>query len=181
MQFEKTFKFMKEILIVDKTTFFNFTTQSFFIFIGVGLVPAGLAIWSAANLLFESLRIEGVPFFVHWFSLVISLWFIILSGIIAYLDSLSSYTVKNRGTGSFVSLRNIPNAHGDQSLCCICLDMFKETTDLVLLNDCRHAFHLRCLQAWLRQKRDCPYCRSSIGFPFKIFSNFAMHHIAESS
>ena len=45
--------------------------------------------------------------------------------------------------------------------CCICLDRFSEGDRLSRL-PCYHRFHPPCLQPWLQNCGDCPYCRAII-------------------
>ena len=57
---------------------------------------------------------------------------------------------------------NITSLEGvltDDDNCSICLELL--TSDLVLINNCRHIFHRNCLTYWARVNRNCPLCRSS--------------------
>lgn len=45
--------------------------------------------------------------------------------------------------------------------CCICLERFLEGDRLFQL-PCYHRFHPSCLEPWLQNRGDCPYCRASI-------------------
>ncbi|PWZ17486.1 RING-H2 finger protein ATL68 [Zea mays] len=45
--------------------------------------------------------------------------------------------------------------------CSICLCEYKEGEMLRVMPECRHRFHLTCLDAWLRRSASCPVCRSS--------------------
>ncbi|KAI5057153.1 hypothetical protein GOP47_0027168 [Adiantum capillus-veneris] len=47
------------------------------------------------------------------------------------------------------------------SCCPICLADYGEGHTLRLLPDCGHAFHVHCIDAWLRLHVSCPVCRSS--------------------
>ena len=31
-----------------------------------------------------------------------------------------------------------------------------------MLTPCHHLFHTKCLELWLEQKNECPYCRQKI-------------------
>ncbi|KAF8413251.1 hypothetical protein HHK36_001227 [Tetracentron sinense] len=50
--------------------------------------------------------------------------------------------------------------NGD-SLCSICLCDYKDGEMLRMMPDCRHFFHLCCIDAWLRLSGSCPVCRNS--------------------
>ncbi|MQM04956.1 hypothetical protein Taro_037760 [Colocasia esculenta] len=48
------------------------------------------------------------------------------------------------------------------SLCCsICLADYKDADVLRRLPDCKHLFHLKCVDPWLRLHPTCPVCRTS--------------------
>ncbi|KAM1735625.1 hypothetical protein ACFX12_014076 [Malus domestica] len=47
------------------------------------------------------------------------------------------------------------------SCCSICLADYKNSDMLRLLPDCRHLFHLKCIDPWLRLNPTCPVCRTS--------------------
>ncbi|KAI0312456.1 hypothetical protein OF83DRAFT_646714 [Amylostereum chailletii] len=47
--------------------------------------------------------------------------------------------------------------------CGICLSQFKDSESASLLPKCQHAFHEKCISAWLRRgNRACPMCRESL-------------------
>lgn len=46
--------------------------------------------------------------------------------------------------------------------CPVCLSEFKENESLRLLPKCNHAFHLPCIDTWLKSHSSCPLCRSNI-------------------
>ncbi|KAL0461364.1 UNVERIFIED_CONTAM: RING-H2 finger protein ATL54 [Sesamum latifolium] len=43
--------------------------------------------------------------------------------------------------------------------CSICLNEFQENESLRLLPKCSHAFHVMCIDTWLRSHKNCPVCR----------------------
>ncbi|KAJ4953447.1 hypothetical protein NE237_030279 [Protea cynaroides] len=47
------------------------------------------------------------------------------------------------------------------SMCSICLCDYKDGEMLRMMPDCRHLFHLCCIDAWLRLNASCPVCRNS--------------------
>lgn len=47
------------------------------------------------------------------------------------------------------------------SVCAICLCEYKDADMLRMLPDCRHFFHLTCVDEWLRLNASCPVCRNS--------------------
>lgn len=46
--------------------------------------------------------------------------------------------------------------------CSVCLNEFRENETLRLLPKCNHAFHIPCIDTWLRSHINCPLCRSHI-------------------
>ncbi|XP_021833387.1 RING-H2 finger protein ATL52-like [Prunus avium] len=46
--------------------------------------------------------------------------------------------------------------------CSVCLSEFKEDESLRLLPKCSHAFHIPCIDTWLRSHKNCPLCRAPI-------------------
>ncbi|XP_073136459.1 putative RING-H2 finger protein ATL71 [Henckelia pumila] len=53
--------------------------------------------------------------------------------------------------------------HKDSTAACcsICLADYKNSDVLRVLPDCRHLFHLKCVDPWLRSHPTCPVCRTS--------------------
>ncbi|KAG4922493.1 hypothetical protein JHK86_051306 [Glycine max] len=52
--------------------------------------------------------------------------------------------------------RNIIN-----TTCSICLCEYKDSEMLRMMPECRHYFHLCCLDSWLKLNGSCPVCRNS--------------------
>ncbi|KAA8536427.1 hypothetical protein F0562_028905 [Nyssa sinensis] len=46
--------------------------------------------------------------------------------------------------------------------CSVCLSEFQEDETLRLLPKCNHAFHIPCIDTWLRSHTNCPMCRAGI-------------------
>lgn len=46
--------------------------------------------------------------------------------------------------------------------CSVCLSEFQEGESLRLLPKCSHAFHLPCIDIWLKSHSNCPLCRAGI-------------------
>ncbi|CAL9753214.1 unnamed protein product [Musa acuminata subsp. burmannicoides] len=73
----------------------------------------------------------------------------------ALIDSLPLFSLAS-------SLAVLPKSSPD---CAVCLYPFRPHDELRLLPACRHAFHSRCVDPWLRSTPSCPLCRSSIALP----------------
>lgn len=50
----------------------------------------------------------------------------------------------------------------DGTDCSVCLGEFREEESLRLLPKCSHAFHVQCIDTWLRSHSNCPLCRANI-------------------
>ncbi|KAK6142775.1 hypothetical protein DH2020_023123 [Rehmannia glutinosa] len=50
---------------------------------------------------------------------------------------------------------------GNDTVCSICLCEYREAEMLRMLPDCRHCFHVMCVDAWLKLNASCPVCRNS--------------------
>ncbi|EPS65602.1 hypothetical protein M569_09181, partial [Genlisea aurea] len=50
----------------------------------------------------------------------------------------------------------------DGTECAVCLGEFQQDEALRLLPKCRHAFHLPCIDTWLKSHPSCPICRGNI-------------------
>lgn len=50
----------------------------------------------------------------------------------------------------------------ERNECAVCLSEFQENESLRLLPKCDHAFHLPCIDTWLRTHSNCPLCRASV-------------------
>ncbi|KAJ9129299.1 hypothetical protein P3X46_033896 [Hevea brasiliensis] len=46
--------------------------------------------------------------------------------------------------------------------CSVCLNEFQDDESLRLLPKCSHAFHIPCIDTWLRSHKNCPLCRAPI-------------------
>lgn len=46
--------------------------------------------------------------------------------------------------------------------CSVCLNEFQEDERVRLLPKCSHAFHIPCIDTWLRSHTNCPMCRAPI-------------------
>ncbi|MBA0862831.1 hypothetical protein Goshw_013377 [Gossypium schwendimanii] len=47
------------------------------------------------------------------------------------------------------------------TICSICLCEYRESEMLRMMPECRHCFHVTCIDAWLKLNGSCPVCRNS--------------------
>ncbi|KAI3513719.1 hypothetical protein L1887_21058 [Cichorium endivia] len=50
----------------------------------------------------------------------------------------------------------------DGTDCSVCLSEFQDDETLRLLPKCNHAFHIPCIDTWLRSHTNCPLCRAGV-------------------
>ncbi|XP_052208853.1 E3 ubiquitin-protein ligase Os04g0590900-like [Diospyros lotus] len=50
----------------------------------------------------------------------------------------------------------------DGTDCPVCLSEFQDSESLRLLPKCSHAFHVACIDTWLKSHSNCPLCRANI-------------------
>ncbi|KAG6605626.1 RING-H2 finger protein ATL79, partial [Cucurbita argyrosperma subsp. argyrosperma] len=50
---------------------------------------------------------------------------------------------------------------GAEAECTICLTEFSEGEEIRVLTNCKHGFHVQCIQKWLILHSSCPTCRRS--------------------
>ena len=46
-----------------------------------------------------------------------------------------------------------------ESSCCICLESFRKGEKINTLPNCKHSFHLECIDIWMTGHDTCPICR----------------------
>ncbi|KAJ3686295.1 hypothetical protein LUZ61_015459 [Rhynchospora tenuis] len=62
--------------------------------------------------------------------------------------------------------RDIQHSHGTSggwAQCAICLSFLEEGEMARQLPECKHLFHVECIDKWLNSHATCPLCRSSVG------------------
>ncbi|CAN0913421.1 RING-H2 finger protein ATL52 [Linum grandiflorum] len=83
-------------------------------------------------------------------------------------NSSSWMTSGASGLGeSVIKSITVLNYHKDGGVvegsdCSVCLSEFEEEEKVRLLPKCRHAFHVPCIDAWLKSHATCPLCRANI-------------------
>ncbi|KAG9155861.1 hypothetical protein Leryth_004113, partial [Lithospermum erythrorhizon] len=61
----------------------------------------------------------------------------------------------------FIYSKKLRSFVGNETMCPICLCEYRESEMLRMLPDCRHYFHVTCVDAWLKLNATCPVCRNS--------------------
>ena len=52
-----------------------------------------------------------------------------------------------------------------EDVCPICLGPYTGTLAWVMCPTCERVFHESCVEAWLRRRHTCPFCRSLVKMP----------------
>ncbi|KAJ8772237.1 hypothetical protein K2173_027414 [Erythroxylum novogranatense] len=79
------------------------------------------------------------------------IWFITTTGLQqSVINSITIFKYK-KGDGLI-----------DSTDCSVCLSEFQQDETLRLLPKCSHAFHISCIDTWLRSHTNCPMCRAHI-------------------
>jgi len=60
-------------------------------------------------------------------------------------------------------------ASEQELICSICLTEFQEQEKIINLPICTHHFHKKCIQEWLKEHKECPYCRADIRANLKLW------------
>ncbi|CAA7034470.1 unnamed protein product [Microthlaspi erraticum] len=93
--------------------------------------------------------------------------------------------VSSRGLDPAV-LRSLPvftfsdATHKDPIECAVCLSEFEESESGRVLPNCKHTFHVDCIDMWFHSHSTCPLCRSLVE-PFagnEILATAAEEHVA---
>ncbi|KNA13717.1 hypothetical protein SOVF_113880 [Spinacia oleracea] len=85
-------------------------------------------------------------------------WFVTTTGLDEGL--IKSITIFKYKKGD--CLIGSSGSRNGESDCSVCLGEFVEDDDLRLLPKCNHAFHVSCIDTWLRSHSNCPLCRANI-------------------
>ncbi|XP_031127644.1 RING-H2 finger protein ATL54-like [Ipomoea triloba] len=51
---------------------------------------------------------------------------------------------------------------GKPAECAVCLNIFQAEDNLRIMPKCNHAFHVSCIDTWLKSHQNCPVCRAVI-------------------
>ncbi|XP_049350385.1 RING-H2 finger protein ATL54-like [Solanum verrucosum] len=65
---------------------------------------------------------------------------------------------------STITIRKYKRGEGliEGTECSVCLSEFREDETFKILPKCNHAFHVPCIDTWLKSHTNCPICRASI-------------------
>ncbi|KAM6557541.1 hypothetical protein CsatB_004560 [Cannabis sativa] len=78
-------------------------------------------------------------------------WHVVTNGLDEALIKSITVCKYNKGDG-FI----------DGTDCSVCLNEFQEEESVRLLPKCNHAFHIQCIDTWLRSHSNCPLCRAQV-------------------
>ncbi|GLT91960.1 hypothetical protein SLE2022_098210 [Rubroshorea leprosula] len=67
---------------------------------------------------------------------------------------------------SAAELEKLPKVTGKELVigpeCAVCLDEIEADQPARLIPGCNHGFHLQCVDTWLSEHTDCPFCRTKL-------------------
>ena len=69
--------------------------------------------------------------------------------------------ISSEGTNFEINNNNFIRINEDSKSCIICFYDYKEDDQIKLLG-CKHYYHKKCIDAWLKISPTCPTCRKSI-------------------
>lgn len=61
---------------------------------------------------------------------------------------------------------------GESIFCSICQDDCKEGERIRSFYECSHAYHSKCIDNWLFEKKSCPTCRKEFQIPKEVVLNY---------
>lgn len=64
--------------------------------------------------------------------------------------------------------------------CSVCLTEFEDGDELRLLPKCSHAFHVSCIDTWLRSHKNCPICRAPVVNDAMVAGTFSSRRLGSS-
>ncbi|KAH7576139.1 hypothetical protein ACOSQ2_003913 [Xanthoceras sorbifolium] len=62
-----------------------------------------------------------------------------------------------------LTFRRNPNRK-DAAFCAVCLEGIAEGEKFRRLPECKHCFHVECIDAWFQSRSTCPLCRNDVAF-----------------
>ncbi|XP_048130706.1 NEP1-interacting protein 1-like [Rhodamnia argentea] len=68
----------------------------------------------------------------------------------------------NRFRKIIITEDHLMDSSGNRNSCSICLRDFECRDVARRLRDCRHLFHLHCIDKWISKQRSCPLCGSTV-------------------
>ena len=73
-----------------------------------------------------------------------------------------SMSIKNKGVKKISQIKSLKKGKPDNvyRVCSICQEKILFSNLLIL--DCQHFFHKKCIQEWFKRKDTCPICRHNI-------------------
>lgn len=79
------------------------------------------------------------------------------------VDSMEKIFIKlSKISKMKISDENKVDSWGDTLCCSVCLQDFQVGETVRNLPNCRHMFHLPCIDCWLVKRTSCPLCRTDV-------------------
>nr|XP_027200003.1 RING finger protein 145-like [Dermatophagoides pteronyssinus] len=148
----------------DLIYFIRFTTKFIEFFISISVVFVG--IWETLENHSNFLNI--IILIMHSY---FNVWQRILNGLKSYkhwqqancvVNHLRLVNIDNGDNNDNVDdEKNLDKINADD-LCTICYNELKLTNLIIIITDCKHLFHRKCLKKWLTIQNRCPLCSTMI-------------------
>lgn len=103
-------------------------------------------------------------------------YFLILFVMYSIFAIISHFYDDRQFVYQWLKTKIVPN---DTEECVICMDCMS-TENLIVQLPCKHRYHMKCIQEWLKYSKSCPVCRRMFflygpsmqkRFPFDIFDS----------
>jgi hypothetical protein len=84
-----------------------------------------------------------------------------------YLSNRNAFEITERAV-TITTLKNLLSKSivkinkDDDLICAICQDEIEKATSIIRELECKHVYHIECIDKWLSIKNECPMCKNTI-------------------
>jgi hypothetical protein len=84
-----------------------------------------------------------------------------------YLSNRNAFEITERAV-TITTLKNLLSKSivkinkDDDLICAICQDEIEKDTSIIRELECKHVYHIECIDKWLSIKNECPMCKNTI-------------------
>ncbi len=84
-----------------------------------------------------------------------------ISEIASHIHFENCKEIKNL-LGKSLKMKKNDNKMNEYDVCNVCFEEYKENEYIRVLPNCKHHFHKRCIDKWLKKKAQCAVCRFNV-------------------